>query len=175
MKLHDYKLVHNVGTINHSNYHKREQIASATTPLGFDGIYKNLYNNMDVLEGKQGIFFVMGNYVGKNNSFDLNHVPQLEDYCTWDEIKEMTDKYNFEVGWHTWSHKDLTKLTRDEIMYEITPIYPMEYFAYPYGNYNDLVIDCVKSMGYKYAWSVTQGSCDEKETDYKYKIYRNYL
>jgi DNA-binding cell septation regulator SpoVG len=175
MKLHDYKLAHNIGSIHHSNYHTREQIRDAMTPIGFDGIYKNVYDNMDVLEGKSGIFFVMGNYVGKDNSFDLHYVPQLEQYCTWEEVKEMTDKFDFEIGWHTWSHRDLTKLTRDEIMFEVTPPYRMEYFAYPYGNYNDLVIECVKSVGYKYAWSVTQGSANENDPNYNYKIYRNYL
>jgi hypothetical protein len=51
----------------------------------------------------------------------------------------------------------------------------MDLFAYPYGNYNDLVIKCVKKAGFNFAWSVTQGSNDINEIDYNYKIYRNYI
>ena len=168
-------LAHNIGTENHSNYHSREQILSCKDLIGFDGIYKNVYDNRDVLEGKSGVFFVMGDYVGKDNSFDLAHVPKLEKYCTWDEIHEMAETLNFKIGWHTWSHPDLTKLSRTEIMQEITPPFPMKYFAYPYGNFNNLVIDCVKEAGYEMAWSVTQGSQNPNEEDWTYKIYRPYL
>jgi peptidoglycan/xylan/chitin deacetylase (PgdA/CDA1 family) len=168
-------LAHNIGTENHSNYHTREQILGCPDLIGFDGIYKNVYDNRDVLKDKSGVFFVMGDYVGKDNSFDLPNVPKLEKYCTWDEIHEMTDTLNFKIGWHTWSHPDLTKLSRTEIMQEITPPFPMKYFAYPYGKFNNLVIDCVKEAGYEMAWSVTQGSQNPNEVDWTYKIYRPYL
>ena len=168
-------LAHNIGTEKHLNYHTREQILSCKDLIGFDGIYKNVYDNKDILVGKRGVFFVMGDYVGKDNSFDLPHVPKLEKYCTWDEIHEMADTLNFKIGWHTWSHPDLTKLSRTEIMQEITPPFPMKYFAYPYGKFNNLVIDCVKEAGYEMAWSVTQGSQNPNEEDWTYKIYRPYL
>lgn len=168
-------LVHNIGTEKHSNYHTREQILASTQPLGFDGIYKNVYDNQDVLTGKSGVFFVMGNYLGGDNAFDLAHVPKLEQYCTMEQVQEMCTKYNFEIGWHTWSHPDLTKLTEEEVMREITPPHPMRYFAYPYGLFNDMVINCVKRAGYQKAWSVTQGSQNPNEADYDYKLYRPYL
>lgn len=168
-------LVHNIGTEKHSNYHTREQILASTQPLGFDGIYKNVYDNQDVLTGKSGVFFVMGNYLGGDNAFDLAHVPKLEQYCTMEQVQEMCTKYNFEIGWHTWSHPDLTKLTEEEVMREITPPFTMRYFAYPYGLFNDMVINCVKRAGYQKAWSVTQGSQNPNEVDYDYKLYRPYL
>jgi hypothetical protein len=168
-------LTHNIGTENHSNYNTREQILATNEPLGFDGIYRNVYENQDVLIGKSGILFVMGNYMGKDNSFDLPNVPKLEKYCNWDEVIELCTKYDFKLGWHTWSHQDLTTLTLEQIMLEITPPFHIEYFAYPYGNYNDLVVDCVKKAGYKAAWSVTQGSTNPNEQDYIFKQYRPYL
>lgn len=163
------RLLHNIGDINHPNYDTRQQVLDCNDSLGFDGIYKNVYENQDILEGKSGVFFVMGNYIGKDNSFDLAHVPKLEQYCTWKEIEEMCDKYNFEIGWHTWSHPDLTTLTEEEIMKEITPPFEMRYFAYPYGKYNDLVVECVKKAGFQDAWSVTQGN------DQPFTRFRDYL
>jgi peptidoglycan/xylan/chitin deacetylase (PgdA/CDA1 family) len=90
-------------------------------------------------------------------------------------VYELCAKYDFKLGWHTWSHRDLTKLTRDEILEEVTPPFPMQYFAYPYGTYNDLVIECVKEVGFKVAYSVTQGSQDRTDPDYHFKIYRDYI
>jgi hypothetical protein len=168
-------LAHNIGDENHENYSTRSMIFNCPYPIGFDGIYKNVYQNQDLLEGKSGVFFVMGDYFGQDNTFDLPHVPKLEKYCTLEEVQEMCDKYDFEIGWHTWSHTDLTTLTRGQIMREITPPFAMRYFAYPYGKFNDLVIECVKDAGFEKAWSVTQGSQDPNEKDYHYKIYRPYL
>jgi hypothetical protein len=169
------RLLHNIGNIRHSNYHTREQVLNSNEPLGFDGIYLNVYENKDILKDKTGIFFVMGNFIGGDNYFDLQYVPKLEKYCTWEQINEMCDEYDFEIGWHTWSHPDLTLLKKDEIIKEITPPFPMKYFAYPYGKFNDLAIECVKEMGYEKAWSVTQGSRNPQDKDHNYKIYRPYL
>jgi len=150
------KLAHNIGDINHPNYNTRQQILDCQDEIGFDGIYRNVYENQDILDGKSGIFFVMGDYIGKDNSFDLPNVPQLEQYCNLKELNEMCEKYDFELGWHTYSHPDLTKLSREEIMKEVTPPFPMRYFAMPYGRYNDLVIECVKEAGYEKAYSVIE-------------------
>lgn len=169
------KLLHNIGPYNHPNYNTREEILACNEPLGFDGIYLNVYENQEILEGKTGTMFVMGDFVGKDNSFDLAHVPALERYCTFDQVIELCGRYGFDLGWHTWSHRDLTQLSREEIMKEITPPFPMDSLAYPYGTYNDLVIECVKEAGYTYAYSVTQGSRDPSDPDFDYKIYRDYL
>jgi hypothetical protein len=169
------KLAHNVGNIRHPNYNTREEIIFCNEPIGFDGIYMSVYENQDILKNKSGIMFVMGDFLGKDNSFDLAYVPKLEKYCTLEQVYEMCSKYNFELGWHTWSHRDLTKLSKDEIMQELHCPFECKYFAYPYGNYNDLVIDCIKQTNFKYAWSVTQGSTNPQEKDYNFKIFRDYI
>ena len=171
-----WRLAHNIGTEIHPNYNTIQQIADCSDPIGFDGIYKNVYEHRSLLKDKAGIFFVMGNYVGKDNTFDLPNVPKLEQYCTWDDLSVMIQQLpRFEIGWHTWSHPDLTTLTKDEIMKEITPPFPMRTFAYPYGRFNDLVIQCVKEAGYQEAYSVTQGSTNPFEENYPFKIYRDYI
>lgn len=161
-------LLHNIGDINHPNYTSKEKILNCNDVLTFDGIYKNVYENKEVLKGKKVIFFVMGNFMGKDNTFDLAYVPKLEKYCTWDEVIEMVTEFNAELGWHTWSHRDLTTLSEEEIRKDITPPFPMKTFAYPYGRYNDLVLKLVKEQ-YETAYSV------DKTDGTKYTIPRNYL
>jgi hypothetical protein len=60
-------------------------------------------------------------------------------------------------------------------MKEVTPPFFMKYFAYPYGTYNDLVIECVKEAGFKMAYSVHQGTKDLVDPNYNYKIFRSYI
>jgi hypothetical protein len=169
------RLAHNIGEVIHPNYNTREQIHNTLEPIGFDGVYYNVYENRDILKNKTGIFFVMGNYVGEDNTFDLHYVPQLEKYCTWNQIFEMCRDLDFELGWHTWSHPDLTTISKEQLLYEITPPFPMKYFAYPYGKYNNFVVECVKLLGYEKAWSVTQGSQDPDEENYNFKLFRDYI
>jgi peptidoglycan/xylan/chitin deacetylase (PgdA/CDA1 family) len=164
------RLAHNIGNENHSNYHTREEILACNDPIGFDGVYRNVYENQDVLKGKSGIMFVMGNFLGGNNEFDLSNVPKLERYCTLHEVKELCSLYAFEIGWHTWSHRNLCELSEKEILQEITSPFRTRYLRYPYGEYCDKVVECVKQVGYEKAYSVTQGV-----DDHPYKISSNYV
>jgi len=179
------KLAHNIVSekeyleLNrHSNYNSIEQIINCEDQIGFDGIYFNVFENHECLKNKSGVLFIMGNFIGGNNVFDLKHVPRLENYCNLEQLEYLRDNYDFEFGWHTWSHPDLTTLSEIEIMQEITPpnyLGGIRYFAYPYGRYNDLVVECVKKAGYEAAWSVTQGSTNPNDKDHQFKLYRPYL
>jgi len=149
------KLLHNIGRRINSNYNTRKEIERCAEPLGFDGVYHNVYLNQDVLEGKDVTLFVMGDYVGKDNSFDVG-MPR-EEYCTWEQIEELVHLHKCKLGWHTWSHRDLTKLSREEVIREVRPPFPMKYFTYPYGAISPMVVDCVRDAGFEKAWSVHQG------------------
>ncbi|UOF82073.1 nodB-like protein [Caudoviricetes sp.] len=155
-------LLHNVGYYKHSNYNTREQIKNSKGPISFDGIYLNVYENQDILEGKDVILFVMGNYVGGDNTFDMIAAPdyglKLEKYCTWDQIFELRDKYKCRVGWHTWSHRDLTKLPDHELEKELKRPDGVEpILAYPFGNFDRRVESFAHAAGYREAWTVDRG------------------
>lgn len=149
-----YRLLHNIGTEKHSNYNTREEVLACNDILTFDGVYENVFAHLHFIKGKKVILFPMGEFVGADNTFDLPNVPKLERYCDWNKIILIASILKAEIGWHTWNHKDLTTLTKEEIMKEITPPFPMKSFAYPHGKYNDLVIECVKEAGYERAFSV---------------------
>lgn len=151
-------LLHNIttGSKPNSNYNTRDEIRAATGRLTFDGVYKNVYEHRDVLRGKNSILFVTGAYVGKDNSFDVGMPREM--FCDWNEIMELVIDFGCKLGWHTWTHPDLTRLSAEEALREIKPPFPMDYFAYPYGRYNASVINAVKAAGFKDAWSVTQGN-----------------
>lgn len=154
-------LLHNIGPRYDSNYTPLEDILSVRNGvLTFDGVYSSVYEHAEEIykTGNTVILFITGDYVGKDNSFDKG-ASRKEQYCTWDQIIEMRMKYKFQIGWHTWSHVNLCGLTDSQIVREIIPPFPMDFFAYPYGVYDEKVLRRVSEI-YSMAFSVfkTDGS-----------------
>lgn len=158
------KLLHNVGEYNHSNYNTREEILNCHDQLSLDGIYENVWYNRDLLLNRKqpNILFVMWGYIGGDNYFDVAAagVP-FEKYCSLIQLSDLLRGYNCLLASHSWSHRDLTQLSDDEIRKELVMPFPVrgpKYFAYPYGRFNDRVIELVIEAGYDDAWSVDQGN-----------------
>lgn len=79
-------------------------------------------------------------------------------FCTWKEIKEMSDSGYVEIASHSVNHIDLTKISLDEIEMELKlskEIIEKQIdkeiftFTYPYGAYNEKVREVVKKI-YRY-------------------------
>lgn len=85
-----------------------------------------------------------------------------KDYLTWDQLKELRDN-GMEIGDHTRFHWYLTKQEPDVLEKEIIETKKLLEdklnievlsLAYPFGLYNDQVIDYVVSANFKYARSL---------------------
>ena len=150
------RLLHNIGLRINSNYNTREEVLACSDILTFDGVYQSVWMNRDVLKGKRIVLFVMGNYIGGDNKFDVG-MP-YEKYCTQEQIDDLVGDFGAEVGWHTWSHKNLCTLSDEEAMKEMTPPTPMRYLAYPYGNVDERIATLAKRVGFEGAYSVVQGN-----------------
>lgn len=158
------KILHNIGESPskaahiRANYNTREEVQNAKGLLTFDGVYRNVWENRDILEGRDVVLFVTGDYVGLDNLFDKG-MPR-EQYCSLSELNDLV-MLGCKLGWHSKSHRDMTTLTRDEIIDELTPPPYMlcEYFAYPYGKYNDVVLEEVeKRFVQAYSVDATDGT-----------------
>ena len=166
------KLLHNIGESPskqphiRANYNTREEIQNCPDRLTFDGIYENVWVNSDILKGRECLLFVMGDYIGKDNSFDKG-MPH-ENYCTESQLDDLV-KEGHVLAWHTWSHPDLTQLDYKAAKKEMTPMWPCADFAYPYGRFNEMLMEIAKELGYERAWSVTQGN------DNPYSLRREYI
>lgn len=162
-----FRLLHNIGQKINENYNTPEEIEACQDTLTFDGVYRNVFENRHLLRGKEVILFVTGDYVGGDNSFDAP-MP-LEKFCSWDEVRQIQQETGAIIGWHTWSHRDLTLLTEEEIRKELTPPFKMDFVAYPYGKFNDTVLKVVEELGYSFGFSVHQGD------DTQFQKKREYL
>jgi peptidoglycan/xylan/chitin deacetylase (PgdA/CDA1 family) len=76
--------------------------------------------------------------------------------CTWDEIAELAAA-GWEIGSHTQSHPHLTALSDEELHSELAESraacqtrlgVPCRSLAYPYGDYDERVVDAAHRVGY---------------------------
>lgn len=148
-------LLHNIGARLNSNYNTREEVHACFEELSCDGVYRSIYDNKDILVGKDVTLFVIGDYVGQDNHFDVG-LPR-EHFCDWNEIMKLVITLGCKLGWHTWSHPDLTTLAYGDVIRQVTPPFRMDHFAYPYGRFNAKVIEAVRDAEFKEAWGVFSG------------------
>lgn len=145
-------LLHRIGPRVSSNFNTMAEVLASTGPISFDGIYRSVYAYADDLHCKTDVtLFVMGNYIGGDNRFDRGET--FATYCTWDENIEMCTKHGWKLGWHSWSHPDLTQLDDNAVRREIASPFRMDYFAYPHGRVDARVAKLVEEAGYKEAWA----------------------
>lgn len=165
------RLLHNIGTFDHSNYTSIDKVIACQEQLSFDGVYKNVYINRHALLYKphKTILFVMWDYVGLNNQFDAipNNLP-IEKFCDYNELMDLVVNYNCEIASHSWTHRDLRKLSDTEVRKELKCPIPCETFAYPYGDVDARVAQLVQEAGYKSAYSVSQGNGTQFQLNRQY-------
>jgi hypothetical protein len=156
-----FRVLHNVAPVAYNeNYNTPGEINRAMESgdrLTFDGVYANVYAHRRALihAKTKPILFITGDYVGGDNIFDVNMPPEM--FASWDQVISMAAHYNCEIGWHSWSHANLTQVNDVELAREVAPPFPMRYFAYPYGAQDARVRKAVSGEGYERAFVVGDG------------------
>jgi len=101
--------------------------------------------------------------------------PQQRLTLSWQEIGKMS-KHGISFGSHTCDHVILTRLSREEINYQMQEsrdklikhrINFVPILAYPNGNYNDLIVEEARKAGYEAAVTTEFGFNDENSDPYK--------
>ena len=126
--------------------------------LTFDAGYENgnIEKILDVMKAHdvKGAFFILSNLIDKNS----------------DLVKRMADEGHLVCN-HTYNHKDMTTLTNEEILSNLTRLetkyksvtgYDMEkIFRFPEGRYNERVLRLLNENGYKTVfWSMAYDDWD---------------
>jgi glycosyltransferase involved in cell wall biosynthesis len=137
--------------------------------ITFDGIYKNVLEYaMPVLKHFDYPFelFLTSDYIGQGNEFDT--VEPNASFVTYEELTLL--KLNKgRLQWHTKSHPNLKNVQDQDIIYKeltipdnIKQLDPegFTWFAYPYGEFNELIVQEVKKR-FKGAVSCIQGNDED--------------
>jgi len=135
--------------------------------ITFDDAYEGVYYSaLPVMEefGFSAAVFIPAGYIGKFNEWDFTPFSRLRHM----DKKMLIDlsKNGWIVGSHGFTHTDLRKCSNGGLRKEICDskkkiedIIGEEVFlfAYPFGLYNEKVMDMVKNCGYKYAFATANG------------------
>lgn len=131
--------------------------------LTFDDAYQSIYQYaFPILKKYQftASLFIISDFVGDYNQWDVHPGWRKFRHLDWDEINVL-NRAGWEIGSHSATHPDLRKCSdnrlqdelessRFEIKKHTGQVSPI--FAYPFGRYNDRIIEFVKKSDY-------QGAC----------------
>ncbi len=140
--------------------------APGSVVITFDDGYENNYSMAQPILEEQGFSATV--FVIKNRNFRT-------DLLSWDEISELRGK-GWGIGSHSWSHVDLAirpdyhgeveiKKSRLEIAKKSGG--PVDWFAYPYGAWNERTLKWVQESGYQGAVTTRLGMAEKKDGVYQ--------
>jgi len=130
--------------------------------LTFDDSYESVFLHAYPLlrsYGFRGTLFVITGFVGTTNTWDVNTGGILFRHLTWPQISRLADD-GFEIGSHTVHHPDLTRIGPEKMNRELIQSREIlsarlgrmiDVIAYPFGRYNQSVLDASRAAGYAMA------------------------
>lgn len=141
-----------------------KQISSPSVALTIDDGYSD---NLDLIEyfNQEKITPVLFLITDKDQ-VNREELATDKKLLTDNEVKKIK-KSKWEIGVHSSSHSNLSRLSREKLVAEITESKKVlekiineqvNYFAYPFGSYNNGVLSKVKSAGYKMAMTMDDGT-----------------
>ena len=132
-----------------------------------DGYQNNLHHALPALKkvGFSATCYAVSSMIGGQNSWDLGIGVAQKPLMTKDNWLEWLAA-GMDVGSHTKTHADLTKLTPDVAREEIRGSklelesslgYEVRHFCYPYGRFNESHVEQVRDAGYSSATTTQRG------------------
>jgi peptidoglycan/xylan/chitin deacetylase (PgdA/CDA1 family) len=135
--------------------------------LTFDDGWACFYDSAWPLLQKYGFsatIFVVTNYIGHTSNWDYKKKMHLD----WERLRELAD-HGIEIGSHGATHRDLRGLNDDRLEYEIAGSKKqledklscvINYFSYPFGRYDNRVMEAVRQAGYINAYALSTAGGD---------------
>jgi peptidoglycan/xylan/chitin deacetylase (PgdA/CDA1 family) len=139
-------------------------LAALTFDDGYADFYENAYPVLRRL-GYPSTVYVVSGFAAKSNAWDAESEQFRKPLMDWDQLNEIR-RNGVEIGSHTVSHPQLTTLSGDELRDELAGSRselekklgrPVIHFCYPYGDYNDAVVEEVRKAGYQSAVVTRRG------------------
>jgi peptidoglycan/xylan/chitin deacetylase (PgdA/CDA1 family) len=148
-------------TLSLSDFSER-RLPEKSLILTFDDGFKDNYLHVYPVLQKHGFratFFLTTDSVGTPS------------FMGWDQVREMSEEGMF-FGAHTLSHPDLLKLDSKDAKVEVEQSKKIiedkvgrqvDFFSYPYSNFDDNLKEIVKDAGYKGACTTFKGMFHSSE------------
>ncbi|AKL94807.1 putative xylanase/chitin deacetylase [Clostridium aceticum] len=141
-----------------------------------DGYKSNIVHAYPILKkyNQKAAIFIISSYI-TDETVAFN--PEILQYASWEELEKSNDVFEYGCHTHDFHHLEddegylLTK-SREAVREDLRVNLEMmqsPYFAYPYGHYNQEVIDVLKELGYHMAFTVEEGNVQHGDNRFKLK------
>ena len=145
----------------HSALDSTDRLPEKPVVITFDDSYASIFQYaLPILQELQytATIFVITGFAGTLNEWDVNLGGIRFRHLSWKEIRHLSN-IGFEIGSHTVHHPDLTRVSvnqarkeliesKDRLEHEINK--PVSLISFPFGRYNDTVIQICKETGYQH-------------------------
>ena len=144
-----------------------------------DGFVSNLESAVPVMKefGCRAINYLVADRIGKTSDWEAAEGGEARPLMDESQIREWISSGNW-IGAHTCTHPRLSRIPRDRAREEIGASKkkledrfgkPVEHFAYPFGDYDDTVVDLVRAAGFKTAGTMDRGINDRRTDPFRLK------
>jgi peptidoglycan/xylan/chitin deacetylase (PgdA/CDA1 family) len=145
---------------------------------GYESVYREALPEM-VARGIPGTVFPVVGSVGGWNDWDVNLAPRPVRHLSWGQIRELVEA-GFEVGSHTLTHRDLTRLDHRALVKELSDSKKMledvtgvkvTAISYPFGRFSSRVLDEAAAAGYTCGFTSSPGTKDSRMAVGRWAVY----
>ncbi|MEO5355920.1 MAG: polysaccharide deacetylase family protein [Nitrospirae bacterium YQR-1] len=177
LKVCGYKVVSLTDIFNFSLGQPSDSILVAIT---FDDGFKSFIELAFPILNKYNFpaaIFLVSSLVGKHNEWDCVDLKDTKEMMDWSDI-EFLKKQGFEFGAHSRTHPSLPTLSDTELEAEVRGCkddlqsaldLPVDFFCYPYGDYDSRVIRSIKESGFKGAFTTKKGYIYSGDDPFEFK------
>ncbi len=127
----------------------------------FDDGYADILDNLDIFKSRKitVTIFILADCIGRQAFWDYK--PQASKHLDKEDIQKLSDSGLVTFGSHGMNHRDLTRLSHEKLIYELKHSrikleeitgQEIKYISYPFGRYNDTVIEQARQAGYSAAF-----------------------
>jgi peptidoglycan/xylan/chitin deacetylase (PgdA/CDA1 family) len=146
----------------------RRPVPAGSVVITFDDGYTDNYTQAYPVLQKQSIpatIFLVSSYVGLANTWDEQKQLAGRPLMSWSQIEEMMGQ-GVQFGAHTSTHPVLTSISSNRAEEEITLSrkqlekklgVPVDFFSYPYGEYDPSIQAMVREAGFAAGCTVDAG------------------
>ena len=156
-----------------SELSKLDEIPEKSFVITFDDGYEDNYLNAFPILKKynfKATIYLVPNQ--KTNYWEEKNTSVLSNLLNEKQILEMQNSGLIEFGSHTLSHVNLSTINDEQLLNELKKSkeevekitnQECEAFAYPYGKFDDKIVQAVKNVGYKNATVVKRGLFEQND------------
>jgi peptidoglycan/xylan/chitin deacetylase (PgdA/CDA1 family) len=142
-----------------------------------DGYQNNLINAAPILlkYNFSATCFIVSESIGTSNTWDLDKKITQRPLMSENEIQEWLN-LGMDIGAHTKTHADLTSISLDKVQEEMYECkldlefffkVPVSDFCYPFGRFNESILNEVRNSEYLSAVTMQRGKADTRTNRYK--------